>query len=82
RKPVVVNRYSIYTKDIKPRGFEVVEIDGYVTQDAVAQTRQVLTDPDLCRRMVDHNYELGRQYFSYRVLHRILKQFMTSHYWL
>jgi glycosyltransferase involved in cell wall biosynthesis len=82
RKPVVVNRYSIYTKDIKPRGFKVVEIDGYVTQDAVEQTRQVLTDPDLCRRMVDHNYELGRQYFSYRVLHRILKQFMTSHYWL
>ncbi len=82
RKPVVVNRYSIYTKDIKPRGFKVIEIDGYVTQDAVEQTRQVLTDPNLCQRMVDHNYELGRQYFSYRVLHRILKQFMASHYWL
>ena len=31
RKPVVVNTYSIYTKDIKPKGFDVIELEGYVT---------------------------------------------------
>lgn len=82
RKPIVVNRYSIFTKDIKPRGFQVIEIDGYVTEAAVKQTREVLSDPVLCQRMVDHNYELGRKYFSYQVLQRMLKQFMANHYWL
>ena len=35
RKPIVVNAYSIYTKDIKPKGFSVIEIDGFVTSQAV-----------------------------------------------
>ena len=30
RRPLVVNRYSIYELDIKPRGFRVVEFDGYI----------------------------------------------------
>jgi glycosyltransferase involved in cell wall biosynthesis len=71
-KPVAVNTYSIYTKDIKPKGFSVIELDGYVTKDAVEQTKQVLADPKLCREMVDHNYELGKRFFSYDVLRRRL----------
>ena len=27
-KPIVVNNYSIYSADIKPKGFDVIEIDG------------------------------------------------------
>jgi glycosyltransferase involved in cell wall biosynthesis len=77
RKPVVVNNYSIYNKDIKPKGFQVIEIDGYVTEAAVQQTNRVLDDRQLCQRMVDYNYELGRQFFSYEVLHTQLKAFMT-----
>jgi glycosyltransferase involved in cell wall biosynthesis len=71
-KPVAVNTYSIYTKDIKPKGFSVIELDGYVTRDAVQQTKQVLADPKLCQEMVDHNYELGKRFFSYDVLRRRL----------
>jgi glycosyltransferase involved in cell wall biosynthesis len=71
-KPVVVNTYSIYTKDIKPKGFSVIELDGYVTRDAVEKTKQVLTDPKLCQEMVEQNYELGKRFFSYDVLRRRL----------
>ncbi|NIR14271.1 MAG: glycosyltransferase family 4 protein, partial [Desulfobacterales bacterium] len=71
-KPVVVNTYSIYTKDIKPKGFSVIELDGYVTNDAVEKTRQVLTDPNVCQEMVEQNYELGKRFFSYDVLRRRL----------
>jgi len=71
-KPVAVNTYSIYTKDIKPKGFSVIELDGYVTKDAVEKTRQVLADPKICQEMVDHNYELGKRFFSYDVLRRRL----------
>ena len=82
KKPIVVNNYSIYIKDIKPKGFSAVEIDGYVTEKAVEQTKQILDDPALCQKMVDHNYELGKQYFSYTVLERILRHYMIEHNWL
>ena len=82
RKPIVVNAYSIYTKDIKPKGFSVIEIDGYVTSEAVEKTKKVLDDPALCRKMVDLNYDLGLKYFSYSVLHRGLRDFLSSRGWI
>ena len=82
RKPIVVNAYSIYTKDIKPKGFSVVEIDGYVTSAAVEKTNKILDDPDLRQKMVDLNYDLGLQYFSYGVLHRGLHDFLGSRGWI
>jgi len=78
KKPVVVNAYSIYTKDIKPKGFSVIEIDGYVTQAAVEQTKAVIDDDGLCQKMVEHNYELGLNYFSYGVLHRGLRALLIQ----
>ena len=73
RKPIVVNMYSIYAIDIKPKGFSVVEIDGYVTEKAVEQTRRILENPELCERMIEKNYEIATRYFSYRVLRKKLK---------
>jgi len=82
RKPIVVNAYSIYTKDIKPKGFSVIEIDGFVTSQAVEKAKQILANPDLCQAMVDHNYELGKKFFSYGVLHQGLRNFMRERGWL
>jgi mannosylglucosylglycerate synthase len=82
RKPIVVNAYSIYTKDIKPKGFSVIEIHGFVTSQAVEKTKQILDNPDLCQAMVDHNYELGKKFFSYAVLHQGLRNFMRECGWL
>ena len=68
KRPIVVNKYSIYAKDIEPKGFNVVQLNGYVTDEAVNRTRQVLTDIELRRKVVEHNYAIGRRFFSYRVL--------------
>jgi len=81
RKPIVVNSYSIYMKDIKPKGFSVIEIDGFVTSDTVEKTKKVLNDPDLGRKMVDFNYELGNKYFSYSVLKQGMRAFLNSRGW-
>ena len=72
KKPVVVNTYSIYTKDIKPKGFSVIELDGYVTEAALLKTKQVLSDRKFCQEMVDHNHELGKRFYSYDVLRQRL----------
>jgi glycosyltransferase involved in cell wall biosynthesis len=77
-RPIVVNTYSIYTMDIKPKGFSVIEIDGYVSDEAVRKTRKVLTDPDFRSKMVKHNYETARHYYSYSVLHNKLKNLIKD----
>ncbi|HEB32520.1 MAG TPA: glycosyltransferase [Spirochaetes bacterium] len=73
RKPIVVNNYSIYKFDIKPKGFKVVELDGYVTKTAINHTVKLLKDPEMCKEMVDHNYELGLHQYSYDILRQKIK---------
>ena len=77
RKPILVNLYSIYTVDIKPKGFIAVEIDGYVTDEAVNQTRALLQDEQLRKKMVEVNYSLAEKYYSYEVLHDKLMNLMV-----
>jgi len=78
RKPIVVNTYSIFEHDIKPKGFEVIEINGYVTDDAVTETLKVLKDRKRQQEMVDKNYELARRYYSYTVLEKKLKTLLAD----
>ena len=42
RRPIVVNRYSIYEIDIKPHGFRVVEFDNYVSRATIEEARRLL----------------------------------------
>jgi glycosyltransferase involved in cell wall biosynthesis len=73
KKPALVNRYSVYAADIGPLGFQFVEIDGAVTDEAVAQVRAILDHPDRGRQMAAHNYALAEQHFSYAALGRVLR---------
>jgi len=77
KRPIVVNNYSIYDLDIKPRGFRAIEFEGYITDATVQQTRQVLDSPSLAEEMVEHNYRLGLRYFSFRTLEHHLKTLLA-----
>lgn len=68
RKPIVVNRYSIYVQDIEPKGFKVVEMDGYVTRDTVDAVRRLLESKELCEQMVEQNYRLAKKFYGYEAL--------------
>ena len=72
RKPVVVSTYDIYRLDIKPKGFQVGEFDEYVSKQAVQQARELLLNPDRVAEMVEHNYAVARQHFSYSNLEKLL----------
>ncbi|MDY6904294.1 MAG: glycosyltransferase family 4 protein [Thermodesulfobacteriota bacterium] len=78
KKPIVVNHYSIYSTDIKPKGFSVIELNGYVTKKAVEHTQKVLQDEIYRARMVEHNYERAKMHYSYSVLHEKLKTIITD----
>jgi len=77
-RPIVVNTYSIYSMDIKPKGFSVIEIDGYVSDAAARQTRKVLKDSEYRNKMVKHNYETAKKYYSYSVLRKKLKNLISD----
>ncbi len=78
RKPLLVNRYSIYIRDIEPKGFNEIEMNGYVTEAAVEEARRVLEDEVYREEMVNHNFELGRKYYSYEVLERSLNGLLAE----
>ncbi len=80
KKPIVVNNYSIYSHDIKPLGFDVIEMDNFISAETVRETQDLLSDPKRVEEMVEHNYALGCRYFSYHILENKL-WYLVQSFW-
>jgi glycosyltransferase involved in cell wall biosynthesis len=78
RKPILVNRYSIFQEDIEPLDFDVVVMENYVTPDTIETVRTILNSPVSAEIMGARNFELGRKFFSYRLLEQRLRQVMMN----
>lgn len=72
KRPLVVNNYSIFEADIKPKGFQVVEFDGFINDQTLETVRDILLHEEQYRDHWEQNYQLSRRYFSYSVLERRL----------
>lgn len=72
KKPIIVNRYSIYIADIEPKGFDVIPIEGFVTGDTIEKVFYILKNTEEREKMIANNYRLGIKYFSYEVLEKLL----------
>jgi glycosyltransferase involved in cell wall biosynthesis len=72
RRPVLVNRYPVYSRDIAPTGVQCIEIDGQLTPEAVQAAASWIANPTAAREAVEANFEIGLARFSYRVLHERL----------
>ena len=70
KKPVVINRYSIFVEDIEPKGFQLALMDGVVTRDVVRQVKRLLEDREYCTATVEKNYEIAQRFYSYELLRR------------
>jgi len=78
KKPVLINRYSIFVQDIEPKGFRLAVMDGIVTQRVVNEVRRILDDERYRNEMIEHNYRVAREYYSYTVLRRSLRTLITG----
>lgn len=78
RRPIFMNNYTIYSIDIKPKGFRAVEFSGFVTDETVKQVQNVLRDRELAEEVTEHNYKLGRQFYSLTVLEQHLRVLLHS----
>ena len=77
-KPVVVNTYAVYARDIDPLGFQTIEMSQIVTRAVVEKTRRILNDEMLRTEWARTNYALGLKYFSHAVLCRKLAARLAS----
>ena len=71
-KPVVVNTYAVYARDIDPLGFKTIAMSQLVTLETVEQVRRMLHDRELREATARTNFALGLKYFSYAVARRKL----------
>ena len=67
-KPVLVNRYPVFIDDIEPCRFNVIGIDGEITDEVVSKTIDLISDKDLTRQWTQSNYDLCIENFSLKVL--------------
>ncbi len=77
-KPLLINRYAIFVRDIEPKGFDLIVMDGFLTEKNVNQVREVIESEDRRQQMVGHNYAVAKRHFSYTVLRRYLNMLITN----
>jgi glycosyltransferase involved in cell wall biosynthesis len=68
KKPLLINRYPIFVRDIEPKGFDLVVMDGFLSKKSVQKVKEIIESRERRERMVNNNYEVARQYYSYSVL--------------
>ncbi|GAI94991.1 unnamed protein product, partial [marine sediment metagenome] len=87
KKPMLVFEYDVYKEDIKGKGFEVIslgdkyELDEYglakvdkkVIRYAAGECIKLLIDKDCREKMVEKNFQLGREFLSHKSLKEKLK---------
>jgi len=78
KKPVLINRYSIFVRDIEPKGFDLVAMDGYIDRKTVDQVREILSSPARREQMTAANYEIARRHYSYATLRRWLNTILIN----
>ena len=78
KKPMLINRYTIFVRDIEPRGFDLVVMDGFLTKKTVRRVRELLESPQRSEKMVTTNYEIATRYYSYAVLRRWLNTLLVN----
>ncbi|TET31160.1 MAG: glycosyltransferase, partial [Anaerolineales bacterium] len=81
-RPLVISNYAIFKTDIQPKGFRVIGFDDFIEDETVKKAMEILEDPSIGEEMAEHNYQVARRHYSYRILETslaaILNQCMGS----
>ncbi|GAF74164.1 unnamed protein product, partial [marine sediment metagenome] len=87
KKPMLVFEYDVYKEDIKRKGFKIIslgdryKLDEYglakvekkIIKRAAGECIKLLIDKDYREKMVEENFQLGREFFSHESLEEKLK---------
>lgn len=78
KRPIVMSTYEIFKTDISPKGFKVIGFKDFIDSDCIRVTRKILDNPGFATEMVEHNYEVARRHYSYRMLENRLDAVMNE----
>lgn len=78
RRLILVNNYSIYEVDIKPKGFHTLWFDGFINTNTLEAVRYALKHPEQTQEWAEMNYQLAKRYFSYSILERRLESIVAD----
>ena len=74
RRPIFVNNYKpVFWPDIGSKGFKTVVLeDSELTDEKMQEIKRIIHSEKLQREIGEHNFQLGKKYFSYEVLTELL----------
>ncbi len=80
KTPIFVNNYQpVYWPDIGSLGFQTVMLeDNLLTTQSVREIEKVLHNPRLRKEIAEHNYQLGKEFFSFEVLEAKLNRVLAQ----
>ncbi len=76
--PLVIGRYSVYQRDIEPKGFRLPAMDERHRSPRGQRDRRHHRNPDYREALVEHNYRVASRFFSYRVLRDSLRGMINN----
>jgi len=68
KKPILINRYATFVRDIEPLGFDLAVMDGYLSKKTVQAVVEILESSQRTQKMVNNNYQIAARHYSYSVL--------------
>jgi glycosyltransferase involved in cell wall biosynthesis len=78
KKPLLVNRYPIFVRDIEPKGFNLAVMDGFLSNKTIQNVKEILESPTRREKMVNLNYEVASRHYSYSVLRNQISTIMND----
>ena len=78
KRLTVVNCYPVYNADIKPLGFEFIELDGFINSIAVENIIELLNDKEHTKAINEKNFEIAQEHFSLEVLEKKLTETLNQ----
>ncbi|MBT8372594.1 MAG: glycosyltransferase family 4 protein, partial [Deltaproteobacteria bacterium] len=68
KKPILINRYTTFVRDIEPLGFDLAVMDGFLSKKTVSNVSGILESSARRKKMVNNNYQIATRHYSYSVL--------------
>ena len=78
KKPLLINRYATFVKDIEPKRFKFIVMDGYLTRKNVKRVKDILENPESRKKIVNANYKIASRHYSFAMLRRWLTTLLTN----
>ncbi len=78
KKPILINRYATFVRDIEPLGFDLAVMDGFLSKKTVQEVMEILESSKRRKAMVTSNYQIATRHYSYSVLRNQLTAILKS----